>query len=190
MLKVLKRAVYTMVTVITMLSWASPAAAQHTSAEVTATLTATLPESLTVTLSAGAASFALTGGSATNAATPTLTATTTWTLSPARTALTLYGYFSTAAAALLHTAGPNTIDIPSSRVGVSVNGGALALFNQTNAGFGDAAASRVLFTQAITVGTSSGTRNDTLDLNINLAGYTLPADTYTGTLRIRAQGTT
>lgn len=177
-----------MVSVITMLSWAQPAAAQLNSAETTASLTAVLPESLTVTLSAGAASFALTGASATNASTPTLTATTTWALSPSRTALSLYGYFSNAAIALAHTNAANTIDIPSSRVEVSVNSGASAAFSQSVA-FGGAAAGRQLFTQAVTVATSSGTRNDTLDLNINLAGYTLPADTYSGTLRIRAQGT-
>ena len=37
--------------------------------------------------------------------------------------------------------------------------------------------------------TASGQRTDTLGLNINLSGYVLPADTYTGTLRIRAQAT-
>jgi len=165
-----------------------PADAQLNSTEVTASLTAVLPESLTVTLSAGAASFSLTSGSATNAGTPTLTATTTWTLAVTRTAISLHGYFTTATAALVHTAAGNTVDIPSSRVEVSVNGGAAAAFDQTVA-FGGAAAGRQLFTQAITIPTSSGTRNDTLALNINLAGYTLPADTYTGTLRIRAQGT-
>jgi len=35
----------------------------------------------------------------------------------------------------------------------------------------------------------SGQRTDTLALNINLNGYALPADTYVGLLRIRAQAT-
>ena len=182
----MKRIVCSSLALVAVLFWASPAAAQHNSTEVTATLTAILPESLTVTLSAGAAGFALTGGSATNAADTTLTATTTWTLSPARTALTLYGYFSVAATALDAAAPANTIDIPSSRSrGERERGSARVVRPDHAAGFGGAGAGRVLFTQAITLLTSSGTRNDTLALNINLAGYTLPADTYTGVLRIR-----
>jgi hypothetical protein len=165
-----------------------PAVAQLNSTEQTATLTATLAESLTVALLPAAVSFTLAGGSATNAGSVSITATTTWTLAVTRTDLALYGYFSNSAAALAHTAGGNTVDIPSSRVQVSVNGGANAAFDQTVA-FGGASAGRQLFTQAITVGTAGGTRADTLALNINLSGYSLPADTYTGTLRIRAQAT-
>jgi hypothetical protein len=105
-----------------------------------------------------------------------------------RTNLSLFGYFSIAATALAHTAVTNTVDIPSARVEVAVNGGALAPFNQTVV-FGAASAGRQLFSQAITVGTASGSRADTLALNINLGSYGLPADTYTGTLRIRAQAT-
>ena len=59
---------------------AVPASAQVNSVETTATLTAVLPESLTVALVPGAVSFALTGGSATNAGNTSITATTTWTL--------------------------------------------------------------------------------------------------------------
>jgi hypothetical protein len=55
--------------------------------------------------------------------------------------------------------------------------------------FGAASAGRQLFTQVISVATASGSRADTLALNINLGGYGLPADTYTGTLRVRAQAT-
>jgi hypothetical protein len=55
--------------------------------------------------------------------------------------------------------------------------------------FGAASAGRQLLTQAISVVNATGSRSDTLALNINLSGYTLPADTYTGTLRIRAQAT-
>jgi hypothetical protein len=132
--------------------------------------------------------FTLTGGSATNAGSTAITATTTWTLAVTRTALALYGYFSSSTAGLVHTVVTNTIDIPSARVEVSVNGGANAPFDQTVA-FGAASAGRQLFTQAVTVATAGGTRADTLALNINLAGYALPADTYTGTLRIRAQAT-
>jgi hypothetical protein len=167
---------------------AVPAWAQLNSSETTATLTATLPESLTVTLVPSAVTFTLTSGSATNAGTPTISATTAWTLGVTRTSLSLYGYFSSATVALAHTAVTNTVDIPSARVEVSVNGAASAAFDQTVA-FGAASAGRQLFTQAITIPTASGSRTDTLSLNINLASYGLPADVYTGTLRIRAQAT-
>src|SRR5262245_32757138 len=167
---------------------AAPARAQLNSNESTATLTAVLPESLTVTLVPNAVAFTLATGSGTNAGSLTIAATTTWTLAATRTSLALYGYFSSAASALVHTSPSNSIDIPSARVEISVNGGANAAFDQTVA-FGAASAGRQLFSQAIGLVTSNGSRTDTLALNINLSGYVLPADTYTGTLRIRAQAT-
>lgn len=166
----------------------SPAEAQLDSSETTATLTAVLPESLTVNLLPAAVSFTLTSGSATNAGNLTISATTTWTLAVTRTAVALYGYFSSSTAALVHTAVTNTVDIPSSRVEVSVNGAAAVPFDQTVA-FGAASAGRQLFSQNLVIATASSSRVDTLALNINLSGYGLPADTYTGTLRIRARAT-
>jgi len=184
-----KRLIVFVVGALALLVTAAPAHAQLNSTEVTATLTATLPESLTVTLTPTAASFTLTSGSATNAGSVTLSAVTTWTFALSRTSLALYGYFSNASAALVHTVSGGTVDIPSSRVDVSVNGGANAAFNQTVA-FGAAAAGRQLVTQAITAANATGTRTDTLALNIDLSGgFVLPADTYTGTLRVRAQAT-
>ena len=176
------------VALLFMLAVAAPAHAQLNSSESTVTLTAVLPESLTVTLLPNTVSFTLASGSATNAGSTTVSATTAWTLAATRTNVSLYGYFSSAPAALVHTLASNTVDIPSSRVEVSVNGGANAAFDQTVA-FGAASAGRQLFSQALTVVTSTGARTDTVALNINLSGYALPADTYTGTLRIRAQAT-
>jgi hypothetical protein len=165
-----------------------PAAAQLNSTETTATLTAILPESLSVSLLPGAVNFTLTNNSATNAGSASISATTAWALAVTRTNVSLYGYFSSATAALVHTAASSTTDIPSSRVEVSVNGGANAPFDQTVV-FGAANGGRQLFSQAVTVLTANSSRTDTLALNINLSGYSLPADTYTGTLRIRAQAT-
>jgi hypothetical protein len=146
-------------------------------------------DSLTVVLSPSSVGFTLTSGSSSNPGSVTLAATTTWsTLLPTRTNVSLYAYFSSPTAALAHTAGSNTVDIPSSRVQVSVNGSSLVPFDQTVV-FGAASAGRRIFSQAITALTLSGTRTDTLALNINLAGYALPADTYRGSLRIRAQAT-
>jgi hypothetical protein len=77
----------------------------------TIALNATLAESLTLGLSANAVNFTLTAGSATNAASANITATTAWILKPGRTAVRVYAYFSSAAAALTDGAGNN---IPSS----------------------------------------------------------------------------
>ena len=88
----------------------------------------------------------------------------------------------------MHTAVTNSVDIPSSRVEVSVNGGASQPFNQTVA-YGAANAGRELATQSLTVLNIAGSRTDTITLNINLSSYVLPADVYTGTLRHRAQAT-
>jgi hypothetical protein len=149
---------------------------------------AQLVDSLTVSLTPGSVSFPLTRNSATNNGSVTLTATTSWSLIVLRSSINLDAYFSSATAALAHQSAPNTVDIPSARVEVSVNGGALQAFDQTVA-FGAPSAGRRLFTQPLTVFDLVGSRNDTLALNINLSGYALPADTYTGLLRLRAQAT-
>jgi hypothetical protein len=165
-----------------------PASAQLDSAESTATLTAVLPESLGVSLLPNAVSFTLQSGNASNPGSVTITATTSWTLSATRTGLVVYGYFTSAGSALEHTVVTNTVDIPSSRVEASVNGGASVVFDQA-VPFGGAGAGRLLATQLVTVATATGSRSDTIALNINLNNYNLPADTYTGTLRIRARAT-
>jgi len=149
---------------------------------------AQLLESLTVILSPGAVNFALTSGSGTNAGNAAIAATTSWTLLITRNNLSLYAYFSSAPSALVHVTPANTVDIPSTRVEVSVNGGARVPFDQT-APFGAPSAARQVFSQPINLFNLIGNRTDTLALNINLSGYALPADTYTGTLRLRARAT-
>jgi len=176
------------IAVIVLVGVATPAMAQLDSAEASATLTAVLPESLSVSLIPGVVTFTLASGSATNAGNLPIAVTTTWTLAITRTDVALYAYFSSASAALVHTIPASTVDIPSSRVEVSVNGGAAAPLDQTVA-FGGANAGRRIFTQSLTALTASSTRTDSLALNINLSSYALPADTYTGTLRLRAQAT-
>ena len=166
----------------------SQASAQLNSNEASVSLSATLLESLTVSVLPGAVNFSLTSGSATNPGNVTVAVTTSWTLALTRDTVTLYGYFSSASAALVHTSPVNTVDIPSSRVEVSVNGGANQAFNQTVA-FGAASAGRQLASQSLSVLNIVGSRTDTIALNINLSSYQLPADVYTGTLRLRAQGT-
>src|SRR5206468_5716830 len=87
---------------------ASMASAQAlNSGAQTIALNANLSESLTLSLSANAVNFTLTGGSATNAGSTTITATTAWVLKPGRTAVGVYAYFANAAAALTDGAGNN-----------------------------------------------------------------------------------
>ncbi len=166
----------------------SPAAAQLNSNEPTVTVSAQLLESLTVSVLPGLVNFSLTSGSSSNAGSTSVAVTTDWALALTRTTVKLYAYFSSSSAALVHTSPLNTVDIPSSRVEVSVNGGANMSFNQTVA-FGAANAGRELYSQALTTLNIAGSRVDTIALNINLNSFVLPADTYTGTLRLRAQAT-
>jgi hypothetical protein len=164
------------------------ASAQLSSNEGSVALAATLLESLTVAVAPGTVNFSLTSGSATNAGSAPLVVTTTWALTVGRTNLKVFAYFDSASAALAHTDPLNSVDIPSSRVQVSVNGGANQALDQTVA-FGAAGAGRQLVNEDLTIVTISGSRADTVDLNINLNGYVLPADAYVGTLHIRAQAT-
>lgn len=150
---------------------------------------AQLIDSLTVALLGGSSvTFPLARGSASNSGSATLTARTSWSLVLFRTSIGLDAYFSSATAALTHQSSSNTVNIPSSRVEVSVNGGAPQPLDQTVA-FGAPNAGRRLFTQPLTLFNLIDQRDDTLTLNINLAGYALPADTYTGVLRLRARAT-
>jgi hypothetical protein len=145
-------------------------------------------ESLTVSLLPAAVNFSLTTGSATNAGSQTIAATTSWTVLPIRNTISLYVYFASATSALTHVSAANTVDIPSSRVEVSINGAAKVPLDQT-VQFGAPAGGRLVFAQSINILQIIGNRTDNLDLNINLAGYILPADTYQGALRFRARAT-
>jgi len=154
----------------------------------TIALNATLAESLTLSLSANAVNFTLAAGSPTNAGSTNITATTTWVLKPGRTAVGVYAYFASAAAALTDGAGDN---IPSSAFFIADNAGpstaltSATVFNAANAGM-------QLANVAITGANKNASRTDVMAFNINLSGGTLPqlpAATYTGTLNIQAQAT-
>jgi hypothetical protein len=154
----------------------------------TIALNATLSESLTLSLSANAVNFPLTAGSAANPGSTNITATSTWVLKPGRTALGVYAYFASAAAALTDGAGDN---IPSSAFKISDNGGASTGLTNTVA-FGAANAGLQLVNVAITGANRSGNRTDVMAFNIDLSTGTLPqlpAAAYSGTLNIQAQAT-
>jgi hypothetical protein len=160
----------------------------------TVTLQATLSESLTVTAAPTSGSnvtFALvSGGTATGSAPVAMT--TSWVMKGSRSSVTLTGYFASATQALGGT-GSSPAYIPSSEVLGQVTTGApttMTAFTQTpgTGALGTAGASLVLFTQAISSTNRAASRNDNLNLEINLTSQPqLPADTYTGTLNLQAQ---
>ena len=170
----------------------SLASAQINSGAQPITLNAQLAESLTMSLSGANVNFTLTPASATNAGDTSITTTTSWVLKPGRTNVNMYAYFGSAASALVHQDAANTVDIPSSAVEISVNGGANQALSTSEAsavGFGAASAGKRLLNVAITGLNKVVTgRNDTLDFNINLSSLaTLPADDYVGTVNIQVQ---
>jgi hypothetical protein len=154
------------------------------SAASTITLNAVLSQSVSVTLSANAVNFNLTGGSPNNAGSTSITATTTWTLKPSVGSVKLYAFFANSASALTDGAGNN---IPSADFQISNNGGAFNALTNT-VPFGGANAGLQLSSTPILGNNRTGTRNDVMNFNINLAPLpNLPAGTYTGTLTIQAQ---
>ena len=172
---------------VLMVTASSLATAQLNSNAQPIALTATLPESLTVGLSASSVTFNLTAGSAANAGNTGVTATTTWVLRPSRTTLRVLAYFASATAALTDGGGNN---IPSASFFISNNGGASTAVNTTQAGFGVAGSALQLSSTAITNANRAGNRTDAMLFNINLTTLPqLPAGTYTGTLNIQAQAT-
>jgi hypothetical protein len=155
-------------------------------------------EVITVGVSGGSVNWStatgnsLIPGSANNPGSNTITLSSSWSLQPGRTALTFYAYFASATAALQHAATVCTTgcaDIPSSALEIGLNGGALQSVSGTGP-FGAANASLTLINTKITGANKNSSRNDVLRFNINLSALPqLPADSYTGTLFLRAQAT-
>jgi hypothetical protein len=171
----------TVVFTFALLGWATVAGAQVNSNSATVNLTATLPESLTVSASPTSVNFTL-SSSGTSAGSSQISITTAWALLATRSSLTLYAFCSSTTAALTDGSGNN---IPSANLTGSPNGGAFSSFTTTSP-FGTGT-SLAIFTQAITTGNLNASRTDTLNLNINTTGLNLPVGTYSGVLTIRAQ---
>ena len=158
-----------------------PAQAQLNSNIAGINLNATLNTSLTVRAAPGLVNFALVpNGPALGSA--LVTVTTSWTLSPGRGRVTVYGYFTSAAAALTDGAGDN---IPSSSVSASVDGGAFTPFTGASP-FAPGSSITIAFIRILGFN-KTGSQADTLNLMINTAGLNLPAANYTGVLNIQAQ---
>ncbi|HTR67228.1 MAG TPA: hypothetical protein VMH85_15725 [Terriglobales bacterium] len=148
-------------------------------------LNASVPESVTLSLSASGVNFTLLAGKASNPGSTSVTATTTWTFSSNHN-VTLYAYFSSSTAALTDGAGHN---IPSSAFQISHNGGAWQGLTNSVA-FGGANAGLNLGRSRANGTNRQGSRTDIMNFNINLTGGTLPqlpAATYTGTLTLQVQ---
>ena len=162
------------------------ASAQTLSGIQSASLSASLAQSLSISITSGSSvNFTLAANAAANGDVPVVVSST-WNLNPGQTgAISLYGYFDVPASAL--TDGSN--NIPTSWVEGRVTTGtptSYTAFTQTNP-VGPAGGSLALFSEAITGANKIKTRSDNLDLRINLTGQTLPASSYTGTLRLQAR---
>jgi hypothetical protein len=113
---------------------------------------------------------------------------TNWNLNPGQTAsVELVAYFPVPSQAL---SGAGT-QIPSTRVLGRMTTGLPVAYTAINqgptAGVGTAGGSLRLFTQAISGANKVSSRNDNLELQLDLTGFpTLPAGTLTGTLTLQA----
>jgi hypothetical protein len=164
--------------------------AQITSNSASVALTATLPESLTISATPSSVSFTLHPSSTSTASAP-IAITTTWNTSTVEGNLALDAYFASTTAALSY-AGPPVVNIPSSAVLGQVATGlptSYTTFTQTgHVTSATASATLELFNVTLTSANRSGTRSDNLALEINLASLPqIPAATYTGTLVLLAQ---
>ena len=153
----------------------------QTSNVATVALTATKAATLTVTPAASAATLgSITDNSNANNFTP-VSVTTDWNLS-AGSSVRMIGWFGTPAQALAN----GTDFIPSSKVEGRVNATPYAPFTGAPVGaVGVAGGSLQLFNQSI-AGALFGSRNDQLNLRLDLTGTTTMAGDYTGTLNLQA----
>jgi hypothetical protein len=178
----LKHKAWTVLGLAALLLAVAPAAhAQVNSNTATVNLNAVMGSSLTVAALPATVNFALVVNGVANGNSP-VTITTSWVLNPGD-AVRLYAYFTSAAAALTNGAGNN---IPSANVRGSANGGAFTPFTGLSP-FAAASSIRVFVEDPVTAATR--TRTDTLNLQLDTTGLTLPAGTYTGVLVIQAQAT-
>ncbi|HKF50642.1 MAG TPA: hypothetical protein VKB38_24975 [Terracidiphilus sp.] len=142
----------------------------------------------TLTLSAtpGTVKFTLVPGGTVQAS-GGVSVTTTWNFKGNNVTLNVYGYFSSAAAALTDGFAPPDL-IPSSAVFGQVSTGVPTAYTAfTQATPYNGAASGLLLVNETFAKKSNSSRTDVLNLEINLSNQPkLPAGTYTGTLTIQA----
>lgn len=144
-------------------------------------LNAVINPSLAVNVSPALVNFQLVPNGVANGD-ASLSIVTAWVLRPNVGDVQLYAYFTSPATALSDGFGNN---ISSARVRGSVNGGPYSPF--TGAGPYAAGSSLLVFSERILGNNRNKTRIDTLNLQIDITGMTIPAGTYTGVLRLQAQ---
>jgi hypothetical protein len=162
------------------------------------TLNATLPESLTVTVTAGnIVSIPLTANTAANPGATTTTVKTAWVLKATRTNVSIWAFVANSAAALSDGASPAD-NIPANAVSVAAAGsgsaGGLLSASPSGAGvptFITAGGSGVQIGNVnIAAANRASSTTTTLTWNIDTTVTPqLPAAAYTGTVNIQAQAT-
>lgn len=163
-----------------------PAQASVNSNRVDVTLSATVMQSITVTLPNVAVAFGVVTPGTTNAAPlgQNLAITTAWNLNPGQT-VKLYAYFDNAASALTGTLYGDLI--PTSEVSATFNGGSVQGFTSVSP-FTTGSTAMTLYSVPVTLSNTTNTRTDSLAMTLNLTNHTtLKADAYTGTLHVQAQ---
>jgi len=154
--------------------------AQINSNVASVTLNALVADYIGVSVSAAIVDFNLVPGAGPTAGVPGLTVTTDYSLAGGPT-LELWGSFTDSTAALTDGGGN---DIPSANVLGDVNGGGAAAFTGSGP-FGGLGAGLQIYSLG---GAGSASRNDTLDLSIDLTSQgALPPGAYSGTLNLQAQ---
>ena len=157
-------------------------AATTTSNTANVGLTATLNQSILLTVAPTTTAFSSLNLLGSGALASTITVTTNWALNTGTT-LSVYGYFATPTSALSDTKGDN---IPTSAVSGAVDGGTSVVFTGTSPlGTGTGI---TIYSAPITTTNAASLHVDTLVLSLSLAGLgTLPPGTYTGTMYVEAQ---
>lgn len=169
------------------LAFAGSSMAQTTSNTLTVPLTATVSESLAITNSGPASvnfGTMTPGGSATSAS---LSFNEKWVLTVAHTDVYLYAYFaSNTNTDLMHGTASTTTTIPYAAFQLTPQGGSATAFAALPTVSATAFGALVAHHASVAaVNTGSGTTDQfTLTLNMPAAQ---PADTYNGTLTVRAQ---
>ncbi len=163
----------------------APAAAraQLNSGPSTVSLSATLSESLTLSVAPNSVNFTLVPNGTANG-NSAVSITTTWVLARTRTTVSVYAYFISTTA--LTDGGTPANTVATSKFNGSVNGGAYSAFIGGSSPWG--ANSILVYTKTLGgAGTFNSSHADTLGLQVDTTGLSLPAGTYTGTLNIQAQ---
>lgn len=151
-------------------------------------LTATLAESLSISVTPSSVNFSLVPGGVAAGSSPIMV-TTSWVLSRGHTEVDLYGYFANPEAALTDGGTPPA-NIPTSAVFGQMPSWALPSFLPFtyNNPIGPAGASLRLAGQQIGDNSGAVTRTDALYLEIDLSNQPdVPAGRFTGTLTLQAQ---